>query len=91
MCSRKSVSNGVAQGSVCRSILYNLDVNDMPVSIEYFKIIMNTRLFIDGNSENANIKIASDLKCLSQWANVWQLKLNVKKYGVIKTFVAAPY
>ena len=27
--------------------------------------------------------MVSDLKCLSQWANIWQLKLNVKKCGVL--------
>ena len=86
MSSWKSVSSGIAQGSVCGLILYNLYVNDKPHSIEYCKIIMyvgDTRLFIDGSSENANIKMASDLKCLSQWANIWQLKLNVKKCGVM--------
>ena len=58
----------------------------MPDSIEYCKIIMyvdDTGLFIDGNCENANTKMASDLKCLFQWANVWQLQLNVKKCGVM--------
>ena len=39
----------------------------------------DTRLFINTNCKNANIKMASDLKFLSQWANKRQLKLNVKK------------
>ncbi len=29
-------------------------------------------------TENTNIKMSSILKCLSQWANKWQLELNIK-------------
>ena len=74
------------QGSVCGPILYNIYVNDMSECVKDCKIVMyadDARLYIAGNCIDANVKLALELEKITQWATVWQLKLNVKKCGVM--------
>ena len=80
------VISGVQEGSVCCPLLYNIYVNDKPDCLQFCKIIMyadDARVFINYQCDNAYEKMLDDLERITQWSTVWQLKLNVKKCGVL--------
>ena len=80
------VISGVPEGSACGPLLYNIYVNDMPDFLKFCKIILyadDVRLFINGQCDNAYEKMLGDLERITQWSTIWQLRLNVKKCGIL--------
>ena len=76
------VLSGVPQGSVLGPLLFLLFINDMPA------ITTNrTTLFADDSKLIGNAgspaTIQSHLHCLSQWADVWQMKFNQSKCSIL--------
>ena len=58
----------------------------MPDCLQFCKIIMyadDARLFINDQCVNAYEEMQGDLERITQWSTIWQLKLNVKKCGVL--------
>ncbi|CAB4042102.1 Hypothetical predicted protein [Paramuricea clavata] len=76
------VTSGVPQGSVLGPLLFILFINDMPQVTKF-----NTLLFADDSKVigNANYPedIQTDIDCLSRWSEIWQMKFNVEKCGVL--------
>ena len=76
------VLSGVPQGSFLGPLLFLLFINDMPA------ITTNrTTLFADDSKLIGNAgspaTIQSHLHCLSQWADVWQMKFNQSKCSIL--------
>ena len=80
------VTSGVPQGSVLGPLLFLLYINDIEEGIS-----STIRLFADDSalyreikSEEDTIKLQEDLFKLQEWANVWQMKFNVKKCKILR-------
>ena len=43
----------------------------------------DVRLCIEVGVINAYVKMSVDMKRIVHWAHLWQLKVNVKKYGIL--------
>ena len=76
------VTSVVPQGSVLGPLLFILFINDMPQVTKF-----NTVLFADDSKVIGNAycpeDIPTDIDCLSRWSEIWQMKFNVEKCGVL--------
>ena len=74
----KDVLSGVPQGSVLGPILFILYIHDLP---EFVNSIV--KIFADDtknyNKDSNSDTIQQDLEALCTWAQIWQLRFNVKK------------
>ena len=75
-----SVVRGIPQGSVLGPILFVIYINDLPDNLRG-----HVEMFKDDTKVHAHIKdpqdgdiLQYDLNSLSDWAEKWQLKFNVK-------------
>ena len=66
-------------------ILFIIFINDLPDVVEcYVKIFADdTKVFTHVQCEEDCHKLQGDLERLSQWSDMWQLKFNVSKCGVM--------
>ena len=80
-----SVTSGVPQGSVLGPVLFLININDITSNIH-----SQLRLFADDcliyrpiSSPEGHTILQNDLLKLSIWADVWQMKFNVKKCCIL--------
>ena len=81
--------SGTPQGSVLRSILFIIYVNDLPLAIKYSKIYLYVdyvKLYLPISFHDDIKHLQSNIDSLSSWCK--QLFLNLKKC-VVLDFVAA--
>ena len=74
----KDVLSGVPQGSVLGPILFILYINDLPEVVNSIVKIFADDTKIYNQDSNSDI-IQQDLDALCTWAQIWQLRFNVKK------------
>ena len=74
----KDVLSGVPQGSVLGPILFILYINDLPEVVNSIVKIFADDTKIYNKDSNSDI-IQQDLDALCTWAQIWQLRFNVKK------------
>ena len=72
------VLSGVPQGSVLGPILFILYINDLPEVVNSIVKIIADDTKIYNQDSNSDI-IQQDLVALCTWAQIWQLRFNVKK------------
>lgn len=76
-----SVLSGVAQGTVLRSILFLLFINDLPVNVASgIKMFANDCiLFRNITSPQDHAALQQDLNSLEEWTATWQMYFLPKK------------
>jgi len=81
-----NVTSGVPQGTVLGPLLFLLYVNDLDSIIKNstIKLFANdVLLYAPANTEQECCALQGDLHAISNWANCWQLKLNIGKCEVL--------
>ena len=74
----KDVLSGVPQGSILGPILFILYINDLPEVVNSIVKIFGDETKIYNKDSNNDI-IQQYLDALCTWAQIWQLRFNVKK------------
>ena len=78
----KDVLSGAPQGSVLGPILFILYINDLPEIVSSIVKIFADDTKLYNKDSNCDI-IQQDLDALFTWAEIWQLRFNVKKCKTI--------
>ena len=76
------VTSGVPQGSVLGPLLFILFINDMPQVTKFNTVLFADESKVIGNAYSPD-DIQTDIDCLSRWSEIWQMKFNVEKCGVL--------
>ena len=89
-CNRSSwihVISGVLKGSVSGLILCYIYVNDMLDCLQFRNIIMHADDARSFTNSHCILICLCEMPCdrerITQYSTIWQLKLNVKKWGVL--------
>ena len=79
------VHSGIPQGSVLGPILFIIFINDLPDAVTNMVKIFadDTKLFTHVTNHQDRTNLQQDLDNLSNWSDMWQLKFNVAKCGVM--------
>ncbi|KAF2355360.1 Reverse transcriptase domain [Trinorchestia longiramus] len=79
------VTSGVPQGSVLGPLLFIIYINDLDVGIisKINKFADDTKLCHKAFTERGRATIQSDLNCLLQWTETWQMSFNIEKCSVM--------
>ncbi|KAF2356187.1 Reverse transcriptase domain [Trinorchestia longiramus] len=79
------VTSGVPQGSVLGPLLFIIYINDLNVGIisKINKFADDRKLCHTPFTERDRATIQSDLNCLLQWTETWQMSFNIEKCSVM--------
>ena len=79
------VKSGVPQGTVLGPLLFLIHINDLPDCVD-----SRVRLFADDclvyreiSSQDDQMALQRDLKCLENWAHAWGMKFNPSKCTIL--------
>ena len=81
-----AVESGVPQGTVLGPLLFLIYSADLSNTVMHSKLSMyadDTKLYKAINDENDCVLLQNDLTLVSEWANLWQMKLNPEKTKVL--------
>ena len=75
------VTSGVPQGSVLGPLLFLIYINDLDNSIviKIFKLADDTKLCHSSRHPDEGLELQEDLNRLVDWANTWQMNVNIDK------------